>query len=211
MEASTSSYQYPMFSTSKSIKAGDIVIMQLVSPQPLCPFRSVSSSPNPLSSPFVLSRPNTRVQPAPVPREHGSVDDDAWGGDPEPIRPLPARPDDRRAVREQGQSKPDLNLARAQAATDDVVTPTPQIPSSNQKGFVHVRATQDPGPGCLPGRASSPFLPSRLTRRQLLRPTPELWTLALPHRTQILYVADISYILSELAIRPGAVVVEAGP
>ncbi|KAI0322386.1 tRNA methyltransferase complex GCD14 subunit-domain-containing protein [Amylostereum chailletii] len=44
----------------------------------------------------------------------------------------------------------------------------------------------------------------------VLRPTPELWTLALPHRTQILYLADISFITSWLDIRPGSVVIEAG-
>ncbi|KAG8934320.1 tRNA (adenine-N(1)-)-methyltransferase catalytic subunit trm61 [Tulasnella sp. 418] len=44
----------------------------------------------------------------------------------------------------------------------------------------------------------------------ILRPTPELWTLALPHRTQILYLADISFIVSWLGIKPGTVVVEAG-
>ena len=38
----------------------------------------------------------------------------------------------------------------------------------------------------------------------------ELWTLALPHRTQILYMADISLILLELDIKPGSIVVEAG-
>jgi tRNA (adenine57-N1/adenine58-N1)-methyltransferase len=43
----------------------------------------------------------------------------------------------------------------------------------------------------------------------ILRPTPELWTLALPHRTQILYLADIAFITSWLYIRPGSVVVEA--
>ncbi|KEP54879.1 tRNA (adenine-N(1))-methyltransferase catalytic subunit TRM61 [Rhizoctonia solani 123E] len=43
-----------------------------------------------------------------------------------------------------------------------------------------------------------------------LRPTPELWTLALPHRTQILYHADISYITMWLGIKPGSVMVEAG-
>ncbi|KAH7340572.1 tRNA methyltransferase complex GCD14 subunit-domain-containing protein [Rhizoctonia solani] len=43
-----------------------------------------------------------------------------------------------------------------------------------------------------------------------LRPTPELWTLALPHRTQILYHADISYITMWLGIKPGSVVIEAG-
>ncbi len=38
----------------------------------------------------------------------------------------------------------------------------------------------------------------------------ELWTLALPHRTQILYMADISLILFELDIKPGSIVIEAG-
>lgn len=38
----------------------------------------------------------------------------------------------------------------------------------------------------------------------------ELWTLALPHRTQILYMADISLILLELDIKPGSIVIEAG-
>jgi tRNA (adenine57-N1/adenine58-N1)-methyltransferase len=44
----------------------------------------------------------------------------------------------------------------------------------------------------------------------VLRPTPELWTLALPHRTQILYMADIAFITSYLNIRPGSRVLEAG-
>ena len=44
----------------------------------------------------------------------------------------------------------------------------------------------------------------------LLRPTPELWTLSLPHRTQILYLADIAFVTSWLNIKPGSRVVEAG-
>jgi tRNA (adenine57-N1/adenine58-N1)-methyltransferase catalytic subunit len=44
----------------------------------------------------------------------------------------------------------------------------------------------------------------------ILRPTPELWTLALPHRTQILYLADIAFITSWLYIKPASVVIEAG-
>lgn len=44
----------------------------------------------------------------------------------------------------------------------------------------------------------------------LLHPTPELWTLALPHRTQILYAPDISYIVAKLRITPGSTVIEAG-
>ncbi|KAL5501486.1 TRM61 [Sanghuangporus vaninii] len=56
-----------------------------------------------------------------------------------------------------------------------------KIGSRNGKGFIHV-----------------------------LRPTPELWTIALPHRTQILYLADIAFIVSYLNIKPGSQVVEAG-
>jgi len=44
----------------------------------------------------------------------------------------------------------------------------------------------------------------------LLRPTPELWTLSLPHRTQILYMPDIAYITMRLGIRAGGTVMEAG-
>lgn len=44
----------------------------------------------------------------------------------------------------------------------------------------------------------------------LLRPTPELWTLSLPHRTQILYAPDMSFITMKLGLTPGAKVVEAG-
>ena len=38
----------------------------------------------------------------------------------------------------------------------------------------------------------------------LLKPTPELWTRVLLHRTQILYAADISMICSFLELCPGA-------
>ncbi|KAK9898133.1 tRNA methyltransferase complex GCD14 subunit, partial [Cystobasidium minutum MCA 4210] len=44
----------------------------------------------------------------------------------------------------------------------------------------------------------------------VLRPTPELWSMSLPHRTQILYLPDIAYISAYLDIKPGTRVVEAG-
>lgn len=44
----------------------------------------------------------------------------------------------------------------------------------------------------------------------LLAPTPELWTRALPHRTQILYAADIGAVCAGLDLAPGCVVLECG-
>ncbi|KAG0003617.1 tRNA (adenine-N(1)-)-methyltransferase catalytic subunit trm61 [Entomortierella chlamydospora] len=44
----------------------------------------------------------------------------------------------------------------------------------------------------------------------LLYPTPELWTLVLPHRTQILYIADISFVMDFLNLKPGMSMIESG-
>ena len=44
----------------------------------------------------------------------------------------------------------------------------------------------------------------------LLPPTPENWTISLPHRTQIVYTPDYSFILQRLQVRPGSVIIEAG-
>ncbi|KAK4309980.1 hypothetical protein Pmani_018447 [Petrolisthes manimaculis] len=44
----------------------------------------------------------------------------------------------------------------------------------------------------------------------VLYPTPELWTVTLPHRTQILYTPDISMVVIQLEVGPGSVVCEAG-
>ncbi|KAL0214650.1 hypothetical protein P9112_006834 [Eukaryota sp. TZLM1-RC] len=45
---------------------------------------------------------------------------------------------------------------------------------------------------------------------RVLKITPELWTGALSHRTQIMYLPDISVIIGRLHLRPGSRVVEAG-
>ena len=51
--------------------------------------------------------------------------------------------------------------------------------------------------------ASSGFL-------HVLPPTPENWTTSLPHRTQVVYTPDYSYILHRIRARPGSVLIEAG-
>lgn len=44
----------------------------------------------------------------------------------------------------------------------------------------------------------------------VLHPTPELWTISLPHRTQILYTTDIAMVTMMLELKPGSVVCESG-
>ncbi|KAL8697495.1 MAG: hypothetical protein Q9201_007100 [Fulgogasparrea decipioides] len=44
----------------------------------------------------------------------------------------------------------------------------------------------------------------------LLPPTPETWTAALPHRTQVVYTPDYSYILQRIRATPGTSIIEAG-
>nr|XP_031826130.1 tRNA (adenine(58)-N(1))-methyltransferase catalytic subunit TRMT61A isoform X1 [Nomia melanderi] len=44
----------------------------------------------------------------------------------------------------------------------------------------------------------------------VLQPTPELWTLTVPHRTQILYSPDISLIIYLMDLAPGSIVIETG-
>ncbi|XP_015585262.1 tRNA (adenine(58)-N(1))-methyltransferase catalytic subunit TRMT61A [Cephus cinctus] len=44
----------------------------------------------------------------------------------------------------------------------------------------------------------------------VLQPTSELWTVTLPHRTQIIYTPDISLITYLLELVPGSIVVETG-
>ncbi|KAF4974711.1 hypothetical protein FZEAL_8420 [Fusarium zealandicum] len=44
----------------------------------------------------------------------------------------------------------------------------------------------------------------------VLRPTPELWTTSLPHRTQVVYTPDYSYVLQRLRAVPGTRIIEAG-
>ena len=44
----------------------------------------------------------------------------------------------------------------------------------------------------------------------VLPPTPENWTTSLPHRTQVVYTPDYSYILHRIRVRPGSRLIEAG-
>lgn len=75
----------------------------------------------------------------------------------------------------------DQGQQQQQNGSLEEVTTTPKAPPTAATGFIH-----------------------------LLPPTPELWTTSLPHRTQVVYAPDYSYILHRLQVRPGSVLIEAG-
>jgi len=60
------------------------------------------------------------------------------------------------------------------------------------------------------GKAYGSKLHSKKGWGYILRASPEIWTVSLPHRTQILYTMDISMITMELDLQPGSIVVESG-
>ena len=73
------------------------------------------------------------------------------------------------------------NISQADVVCDQDIVATPKAPVEAASGFVHI-----------------------------LPPTPEIWTASLPHRTQVVYTPDYSYILHRLRARPGTVLIEAG-
>ncbi|CAI4210503.1 unnamed protein product [Parascedosporium putredinis] len=61
-----------------------------------------------------------------------------------------------------------------------------------------------PAPAVQPAiAASSGFV-------HILKPSPELWTISLPHRTQVVYTPDYSYVLQRIRAFPGKTLIEAG-
>lgn len=69
--------------------------------------------------------------------------------------------------------------------------------------FAHDTIIGKPFGSQIPGQGGRGFI-------HVLAPTPELWSLSLRHRTQIVYTPDASYIVQRLKIRPGSRVLEAG-
>ncbi|KAI9017764.1 tRNA methyltransferase complex GCD14 subunit-domain-containing protein [Gaertneriomyces semiglobifer] len=81
---------------------------------------------------------------------------------------------------------------------------TPGAKWSNTYGtFLHDSIIGKPWGFKLPAQNGRGFV-------YLLRPTPELWTSGLPHRTQILYQPDISLVSMYLDLRPGVKMIESG-
>ncbi|KAE8152494.1 putative tRNA methyltransferase subunit GCD14 [Aspergillus avenaceus] len=81
----------------------------------------------------------------------------------------------------QSKGKRKADELYSSTAAEDANKSSPQVPVAASSGFLHI-----------------------------LYPTPELWTASLPHRTQVVYTPDYSYILHRLRARPGCTVIEAG-
>ncbi|RPB02839.1 GCD14-domain-containing protein [Choiromyces venosus 120613-1] len=76
-------------------------------------------------------------------------------------------------------------------------------PATNNEQNRKRKRKEDAGGAATAEPVSSGFL-------HVLAPTAELWTASLPHRTQVVYTPDSSFILHKLQVRPGSVLIEAG-
>ena len=93
-----------------------------------------------------------------------------------------------RGRRPEGKSKKRKRADALQRSSDGVATPRDSNAVASRKA-----ATE----------ALSGFI-------HILPPTPESWTASLPHRTQVVYTPDYSYILQRIRARPGTRLIEAG-
>ncbi|KAL8920372.1 MAG: hypothetical protein Q9172_004539 [Xanthocarpia lactea] len=59
-------------------------------------------------------------------------------------------------------------------------------------------------------KEAKPAVPAPTGFCHILPPTPEIWTASLPHRTQVVYTPDYSYVLQRLRVTPGTILIEAG-
>ena len=82
--------------------------------------------------------------------------------------------------RGRGQKRKAKEISTDSPLLDDVEDDVKEIAKANS-GFIHV-----------------------------LPPTPENWTTSLPHRTQVVYTPDYSYVLQRIRAKPGTRLVEAG-
>ncbi|CAK7266514.1 tRNA (adenine-N(1)-)-methyltransferase catalytic subunit trm61 [Sporothrix epigloea] len=89
-----------------------------------------------------------------------------------------------------------------EAGATDTSTPGATTKASTPTDGARESTPSKPAPPP-PTTASSGFI-------HILPPTPEIWTLSLPHRTQVVYASDYSYILHRLRARPGTRIIEAG-
>lgn len=77
-------------------------------------------------------------------------------------------------------------------------------------GTTPVQASQDDEGVAMAGAPPKKAVEASSGFIHILKPTPELWTSSLPHRTQVVYTPDYSYILHRIRARPGTRIIEAG-
>ncbi|KAL8847559.1 MAG: hypothetical protein Q9221_007418 [Calogaya cf. arnoldii] len=85
--------------------------------------------------------------------------------------------------------------------------------STSQNGPTAVQDGVEPvaeHPASQEAPVAKPAVPALSGFCHILPPTPEIWTASLPHRTQVVYTPDYSYILQRLRVTPGTTIIEAG-
>ncbi|KAK3378472.1 S-adenosyl-L-methionine-dependent methyltransferase [Podospora didyma] len=94
---------------------------------------------------------------------------------------------------------------RKRIAGDEATAGQPETPGSNENDAETESASRPDA-----ASDSKKGLGEATGFIHILPPIPEIWTMSLPHRTQVVYTPDYSYVLHRLRARPGAVIIEAG-
>jgi tRNA (adenine57-N1/adenine58-N1)-methyltransferase catalytic subunit len=87
--------------------------------------------------------------------------------------------------------------------------------NAKKRKLDHARAAESDGVATPASGEATPTTPKQAEAAasgfiHVLPPTPENWTTSLPHRTQVVYTPDYSYILHRIRARPGTSLIEAG-
>ena len=139
---------------------------------------------------------------------HSTLLDVQWGSQ---VRASLVDTGSRGQKKRQQQQDPQPSVEDTRSATPPVDVPQPadSHPTSPRK-----RTAQEPAPLQPPSKkqqtSSRPPKQAATGFAHLLPLTPEGWTISLPHRTQVVYTPDYSYIIQRLRIRPGSRAIEAG-
>ena len=104
-----------------------------------------------------------------------------------------------RKHRQQEETEPVMNHKRSRIATGE--EPSTSSDMKDTPNETEELVEDEPVKAAV--AASSGFV-------HILKPTPELWTISLPHRTQVVYTPDYSYILQRIRAFPGKTLIEAG-
>lgn len=138
-------------------------------------------------------------------KEEGTVDEDATG-----LKRKRGTNDEgeKRVKGEPGQPATTIEDNTAEQAQETTVTEDVETQIETEQFDQVVQVSESSKPPQKQHKATATAARSGFV--YILPPTPEIWTSSLPHRTQVVYTPDYSYVLQRIRARPGSRLIEAG-